>query len=273
MKIFLVDDIISKLENCIKYKKPFSHIRFGDGGLKFIDAILTGDIEQLNIINLKEGLPPDKIISIYELWGYYARHADFIDSSAVYFNDTFWPRVKKPGKDINANTKVKMLNWERLYNAAEFDNKNYCNPESNYLLILNRPGHKNIFDIMKNKKIALITAIPEVKSVLGDYNIDVIPIVKHYENQYKNSFHKVMKFIKSEAKNYDFFINASGELGRIYSGTIKEFGGRVLDMGFVIEYWFKQYLHPRLKYYMTPNPNNKLELMLTTEGKKHEKWI
>jgi len=273
MNIYKVDDILNNLENCIEYKKPFSHIRFGDGGIKFIDAILTGNIEQLNIINRKEGLPPNKIIAIFELWGYYARQADYIDTPEVYFNNTFWPRVKKPGKEINETTKTKMLNWKQLYLNAEFDNENYCNPESNYLMILRRSGFKNIFDIMKDRKIALITAVPEVKTALYEYNIDIITIVKHYQNQYKNSYKKVMDFIKNQAMNYDFFIVAAGELGRIYTGYIKENGGRAVDLGFTIEYWHHQYLHPRLKYYMTPNINNKLELVLTPEGKKYEEWI
>jgi len=32
MKIYNVGEILSNLENCIEYKLPFSHIRFGDGG-------------------------------------------------------------------------------------------------------------------------------------------------------------------------------------------------------------------------------------------------
>lgn len=272
-KIYKVNEILSKLDRCIKDHKPFSHIRFGDGGIKFIDAILNGDTEQIKPISEKEGLPYEKLISIFESWGYYARHADFIDTPLVYFNNTFWERIRNINFPINSITKDKMLKWKELYNDAEFDNKNYCNPESNYLMILKRDKFKNIFDIMKNRKIVLITAIPSVEKELRNYNIDIIKIVKHYENQYKNSFDKIMEFIKSEATNYDFFIIAAGELGRIYTGYVKENKGRSIDLGFVIEYWQKQYLHPRLNYFMKPNINNKLELVLTEEGKKYEEWI
>lgn len=273
MKIFQVKEIIEHLENSIKYRKPFNFIRWGDGGIKLIDSILNGHVGQLNVICKKEGLPPDKIISLFEYWGYYARQASYIDTPLVYFNNTFWPRIKKPGKCINENTKIKMLNWTDLYYRAEFDNENYCNPELNYLMVLRRDGFKNILDIMKGRKIALITAVPEVKPKLKDFDIDIIKIVKHYENQYENSFQKVMKFIKYNSNIYDMFIVAAGELGRIYTGYIKECGGRAVDLGFIIEYWVDGYLHPRLKYFMDNNINNRLELVLTNEGKKYEQYI
>jgi hypothetical protein len=38
-----VDDILNKLDNCIQYKLPFSHIRFGDGGIKFLHGIIYND--------------------------------------------------------------------------------------------------------------------------------------------------------------------------------------------------------------------------------------
>lgn len=272
-KIHKIYKILNKLESCIQKQTSFSHIRFGDGGIKFIDAILNKDVEQIVTINNKEGIPDDKVLTVLKLWGQYASEADYIDSPEVYFNDTFWARVKSPGKEINPETKIKMLKWKQLYDYAGFDNNSYCNPESNYLMLLRRKYQKNIFDIMKGRKIALITAIPEVKNNLQNYDVDIFPIVKQYENHYESSFKKVVAFIKEKANEYDLFINASGELGRIYSGLIKREGGRVVDIGFVIEFWHSQYLHPRLKHYMTPNPNNKLELKLTTQGKKYEKWI
>ena len=271
--IYKVDDILSKLENCIKYKIPFSHIRFGDGGIKFIDAILNANFEQMRIIINKEGLPATKVVEIFELWGYYARHADFIDSPEVYFNDTFWPRVKKPGKPINEPTRIKMMEWKSLYARSEFDNDSYCNPESNYLMIIRRRRHRNLMDIMRGKKIALITAKPEVGNFLGKYSVDIIEIVAHYQNQYINSFHEVMDIIKHKANDYDFWMIAAGELGRIYTGSIKECGGRAIDIGFIVEFWIEGYLHPRLAHYMTNSNKNRFELLLTKEGMKHMEYI
>jgi hypothetical protein len=62
---------------------------------------------------------------------------------------------------------------------------------------------------------------------------------------------------------------AAGELGRIYSGLIKESGGRAVDIGFVLEYWLGQDIHPRLTHYMHRSEKNHLELELTEEGMKY----
>jgi hypothetical protein len=274
IKSFLkVEDILNKLNNCINFKLPFSHMRFGDGGLKFIHSIVYHDIKQLNQIIQKEGLPSNNIIEILELWGYYARCADCIDTPEVYYNNTFWPRVKKKNKPISLKTDLKMKMWRELYSRAEIINDTYCNPESNCLMILKIPGKKNIFDIMKNRKICIITAHPKVINEFPEYDIDIIPIVGQWKNQFKNSFSYVINFIKSSANKYDFFLTAAGELGRIYTGLIKEYGGRTIDIGFIIEYWINGYIHPRFNQFVVSSINNRHELKLTTEGSKYLKYI
>ena len=50
--IYKVGDVLEKLDNSIIYKKPFSHIRFGDGGIKFIDSILNANFEQMRITGI-----------------------------------------------------------------------------------------------------------------------------------------------------------------------------------------------------------------------------
>ena len=273
MKIYKIDDILSKLENAIKYKKPFSHIRFGDGGIKFMHAILFGDKNQLNIIIKKEGIPRSKIVEVFELWGYYGRQADFIDTPEVYFGDKFWNRTRAPGKPITPKTEHKLKMWKELYDRTELLNDNFCNPESNYLMVTKINNKRTLVDIMKNKKIAIITARPEIKNKLLSSNVDIIKIVGHYENQYKNSFKEVVKIIENTAKDYDFWLVAAGELGRLYSGLIKENGGRTIDIGFIIEYWLGEEIHPRLQSFLRKRHKSDLELELTFVGKKYEEYI
>jgi hypothetical protein len=273
MKIYTISEILNKLEQCIKYKIPFSHIRFGDGGIKFIHCILFKDLEQLKIIVEKEGLPIYKIIEVFESWGYYARQADFIDTPEVYYNKIFWPRIKKPGKAITKETNQKMKMWNYLYENSEFDNENYCNPESNCLMILDIFGRRNIFDLMKNRKMCVICTSYEIKDILKNYDIDVVKIVGQWENHYDNCFSNVVDVIKCNATKYDFWMVAAGELGRIYTGMIKEYGGRAVDLGFVIDYWLNGYLHPRFHKFITSSLNNKLELRLTKEGRKYLEYI
>ncbi len=273
MKFYSIGEILRDLENCIKYKLPFSHIRFGDGGIKFLHSVLNDYKDQLHIIIRKEGLAPHKIVEMFELWGYYARQATYIDSPEVYFNNTFWPRVKKPGKPINIETELKLRDWYKLYHDSEFDNDNYCNPESNYLMILKTEKYKNLLELMKGKRVCIITVFPEIKRALYNYDIDIVKIVGHYEDQYTNSFREVTEIIKNQAAKYDLWLVAAGELGRIYSGLIKEYRGRAVDIGFVIEYWLNNYIHPRLQAYMATNIANKFELVLTNKGQKYLEYI
>jgi len=273
MKIYRIDEILNKLENCIVNKIPFSHIRFGDGGVKFLHSILFNDTHQLKIISKKEGLPLLRIGEVFNLWGYYSRRADFIDTPEVYFHDTFWDRTRTEKKAITKQTKQKLEMWLPLYRRAEMDNESYCNPESNYLMILNNVHFKNLFDVMEGRKIGIITAKPKVKTKLMDYDVEVIKIVGHYENQYNNSFLETMHYIKHNAKKYDFWLVAAGELGRLYSGYIKKCGGRTIDLGFVIEFWLGQEIHPRLQKYMIRSEKNPLCLCLTDEGRKYERYI
>ena len=65
--IYTVDDILNKLDNCIEYKLPFSHIRFGDGGIKLIDSLLYDNRKLLATIVKKEGLPHEYLMDTFLL--------------------------------------------------------------------------------------------------------------------------------------------------------------------------------------------------------------
>ena len=275
MKIYGIKDILEKLEKCIDERLPFSHIRFGDGGIKLLHAILYEDEKQLKIICKKEGIPMEKMGDIFNLWGYYSRRADYIDTPEVYFQDTFWDRTRTETKYITKKTAERLKMWKSLYASAEMDNRNFCNPESNYLMIIDNAYYSNLLEYMKKRKMCLITAKPEVGRTLKENSFDVkiLKIVGHYQDQYKNSFNEVMKYIKDYANSYDFWMVAAGELGRIYSGYIKECGGRTIDIGFVVEFWRGENIHPRLRTYLSRSEKSKLCLSLTEEGKKYEKFI
>jgi hypothetical protein len=275
MKIYTIAEILTKLNKCVEENKSFSHIRFGDGGIKFLHAVLFNDIDQLKIIVKKEGIPYTMINEVFELWGYYTRRADFIDCPEVYFGDKFWPRMRGVGKSMTQKTAERMSMWKLLYRNAEFDNENYCNPESNYLMLLRDTFKFNLIDFMKGKKIGIITAKPEIGEFLRekDFDVDVVGIVGHYQDQYNNSFHNVISIIEKDAKKYDVWLTAAGELGRLYTGYIKECGGRAVDIGFVIEFWLGEELHNRLTMFMNRSPYNQLEIELTEKGKMFKEFI
>jgi hypothetical protein len=210
------------------------------------------------------------------LWGYYARQADFIDCSQVYFDGYFWPRVMGDKRKISDSTYRKLIDWKDLYSRCEIDNENYCNPESNYLMTIRfDKKKKNILDLMKDRKVCIITARPGIKETLEifGYQVDIIQIVRQYENQYEKSFEDVVYQIYEYADKYDFWLTAAGEIGRIYSGLIKENGGRTIDIGFIIEFWIGYDLHTRLQSFLMRNPNNYLETILCDKGKEFRRYL
>lgn len=216
----------------------------------------------------KEGIPVDKIYPIFYLWGKYVREADFIDTPAIYFTKKFWRRFKR--EDIIPIIK----DWKNIYDCSEFDNKNYCNPEFNFLSIIKGLNKTNLIDSVRGKKVYCITNYPEVKSVLTTFcNPKIIEIVGFYGNQYEKNYKDVTKFIKYNANKCDCWFTGAGELGRIYTGMIKQYGGRAIDMGSVFDYWAGAQLPKRLKDYIYRPSRHSIEVRLTDKGEKYKKYL
>jgi hypothetical protein len=268
IKIYTVKEVLSELNDCIIRAKPFSLIRFGDGGLKFLHSILINNQNRILSVIKKEGIPVDKIYSVFYLWGKYVREANFIDTPKIYFTNKFWRRFKR--SDIIPIIK----DWKNIYDCSEFDNDRYCNPEINFLSILKGLNKNNLIDIIRNKKVYCITNYPEVKSVLNKIcNYKIIQVVGFHENQYKHNYKNITRFIKENANNCDIWLVGAGELGRIYSGLIKQYGGRALDMGSVFDFWAGAKLPKRLINYIYRPSKNSIEVRLTKDGMKYKNYL
>lgn len=267
-KIYGVDHIIDDLQIHIADKKPWSLIRFGDGGLKFIWSVMMKDTPLLDSICRKEGIPRSQTETVLRYWGKYANEADYIDCPQVYMTGKFWPRIKGENKKISVETAYKLERWIDLYKYACFTNNKFCNPEVNYLLVVKRYRKANLLTLMKDRKCCMITAVPRAVSELrkAGYNVDIINIVKQFEDHYSNSFQQTIQLIRKFATKYDLFLVAAGELGRIYSGLIKECGGRSIDIGFVAEFWGGKELHHRLRPFLTRHKDSDLELQIRAKA-------
>lgn len=273
MRIFKTHKILEDLKYKIKYKNPFSIIRFGDGGLKFIDSILNNKKHKLKLISQKEGIEEDRIIELFYLWGYYARRANYIDCPEVYFSDNFWERRnEKKNKYLSKSTLKLLQNWKYFYIQAEFDNYNFCNPELNFLSLINFSDRPNLYTILKNKKVCIIGVYDQIEEIFKNKitkDIFFLKIEGHENQQMKNSYKKVLQFIEENAYKFDVFLVSAGEVGRVYSGKIKEFGGRSFDFGFALEYVCFKKIPDRLLKFLKPALTNNIELELKKNGLKY----
>jgi len=268
IEIYKVKYILEELEDCMTNRKPFSTIRLGDGGIKMLHSILTNNQDRILSILKKEGISPTKIYPIFYLFGKYFSQANFIDTPEMYFSEKFWPRFTR--EDIIPIIR----DWNNIYHDSEIDNDRYCNPEINFLSILKGVHKKNLISLIRGKKIYCITNYPQVKSVLNKIcDSKIIEIVGFYGNQYKNNYKDVTKIIKKNANKCDLWLVGAGELGRIYSGLIKQYGGRSFDIGSVFNFWVGAKLPKRLVDYIYRPSKHSIEVRLTEKGKKYKEYI
>lgn len=275
MKIFNTEEILTDFEKHINDRIPWSLLRLGDGGLKFIHSILFNDADQLSEIVKKEGIPENKAHDILDLWATSANICDYIDTSEVYFTDRFWDRVRKGKQPMHEETLEKMHNWKKLHVLSKIKNTSYCNPEINFLSCLDFLD-RSLIEILYRKKICFITSYDReevLEKVTVGKRIDVINIVKNDEDHYHNSFNEVIINIENNAKNYDVWLVAAGELGRIYTGLIKHKGGISFDIGSTIDYWCNNVIPLRLVWFLRPSQEHALKLSLTEEGEKYRKYL
>lgn len=274
MKLYRVEHILKHLNCCIENDLPFSLIRFGDGGLKILHAFFTDEQIQMERISFREGIPLNCFGDLIKLWACHSRRANYIDTPQVYFSNYFWARIRNPRKSIQNDVKSKIKQWKLLYKLAGIENECYCNPEVNYLMCLD--DRLNIIELMKNRKVAIITAAKYLGIRLRNYgyDVDIIEIVGQNENQYENSFERTVDTIKNTVNDYDFWLVAAGELGRLYTGLIKDLGGRATDLGFVADYWCgERPVQARMYKFMRKSDKNELLLTLTDEGKIYSEYI
>jgi hypothetical protein len=272
LKVDKTKKVLLKLEKCIDQNKPFSLIRFGDGLVKIIHALTYHDNEQLVLCLKKEGIPKNKVVEYLEIIGRYARQADYIDFIEIYFTNNFWSKCGKNFSQVKLFTIERMKQWKQLYSRFNIQNDNFCNPEISYLSCLKLENQKNIYDILKGKKVCFISTFKKMGVILP-FKYDSVQIVGHYQNHYENSYYNTLDFIHKNANKYDCFLVCAGELGRIYSGVIKENGGRSFDFGSVVNYYNEKEIRSRITTFIKPSSKNDYEFELTIHGIKYKKFL
>ncbi len=271
VKVIKIEYLLKEIKKSMEDKTPFSLIRFGDGGIKVIHALASGDFSQLSDISKKEGIPIEEINVVVKLWAVAASNANYIDTPQVYFSSSFWPRIRKH-KPMTQRTVRRLKLWDHLYRIAGFDTDRFCNPESNFLMCLSRYKELCLPDLLRGKRVCCITAVEDLNKYTKPFglSLNILHIAGHEKDQYKCSFENVIKTIDTTATDYDMWLVAAGELGRIYPYLIKNKGGRAIDVGSLVDFWKTGDVPIRLVYFMKKDPSNNLKLLLTSRGKDYE---
>jgi hypothetical protein len=269
MKINKISTVLNKLSRNMIDKKPFSLIRIGDGGLKLLHAYYFNDEKQMTDIVQKEGIPLEQWKNVVEMWKYALNSADYIDTCQVYLDGDFWPRVRKNRLPMSEQTQWKINNWKMIYEASGITNTSYINPEINFLSCLEELN-RSLIEVLDDKNVCIITAHRKYLQFVLPYSwkVDYCDIVDFGQEHYNSNFTDVCNRIGRDAKNYDVWLVAAGELGRHYSGLIKSNGGRSFDVGSLTNYWAYGEIPVRLQPYMKRS-SNELKLALTEEGRKY----
>jgi len=240
--IHSTEEILKDLNNCIRKKKPFSVMRFGDACLGIMCSFLAPNFIKhgkwkggqkcglANSIFRQLGVPVKRRKLICNKLVKYANEANYIDSFDCYFTEM------KSKKGIGNLA----FSWKEIHELIGITNESYCSTFLHYFSIVD--GEYNLFNVMKNRSVFCISNQVQVTNLLKDKSgakiIDSYKIPRrggkfHYQNHYRN----VINMIKKNSTKYDLFLIGAGLLGKIYCGVIKENGGRAYDVGRLFDFW------------------------------------
>jgi len=260
--LYNLNYILHDIETCINNKKPFSISRLGDGDLKLLTVASNGHFNRWKFN--QQGIPVSEHEFVCKLYKESCNNANYVSSFDMYFDGTIWRRP------LSRGMRKKIQFWKRLYRKVGIKNENYCSPEIGFLFFLNEP--RNLFSILANKRICLITCFPRVEGKINGlgYNCTTFLIPGRNEHHYKVYYTNIEKLSKI-ATSFDAFLVGAGTLGRGYSNCIKANGGVAIDIGQVFDSWADFGLPKRLKRFLIRTPN--LTFRLQDNAKQFRKFF
>ena len=237
-----LSQVVRDIEYSVNNKKPFSLIRFGDGGLKLIERYYNG--ESLDSISNKEGIPLSFFDELISGWKKYANEANYIDSPLFYMGDDIFSKRNK----VSTKTKNLMARWEEIYGKIGFTNPNICNSEIGFMLFTEN-AKRNLIDLLGFNSVCCITNFHEARKILLPYvdGVTIKLIPGFFGDFYNARYESLVAEIKREATKYNLWLVGAGELGRLLTGLIKEHGGVAIDIGKVFDVWVNRKINKRMK--------------------------
>jgi hypothetical protein len=238
-KVLKTRYIYESIEECLNNGGTFGICRFGNAE---IDTIREGRLTDIRSIS--QGIPKNHINELMEIFKRSANTCDFVASMSVYYSPDYFNMHISRHQYYNES--------EQILKKLGITNNRYCNPDVGYLLFLE--GKYNLLNLIRNRRICLITSKTEVYKVFERANISVgvIPVTPqtlrkewhehHPEEPLCGRWHwyeyeNIKEQIKNNINNYDIFLIGAGYLAKGYSAYIKDLGGISVDVGKVMNTW------------------------------------
>ena len=152
-------------------------------------------------------------------------------------------------------------------------NDHFCSPEIGFLFFI-QDIKNNLFNLMKDRKVCIITCRKNVTKRLQRENIDastfLIPAVgKGHYNVFGTRVQQLQEYVRD--KRYDLYLISAGALGKGYSYHIKTSGGISVDIGQVDKFWVNGKIAARFKgILMKADPYT---FKFTKKGEKFRKFL
>lgn len=261
--LFKLDHILNDVEKHINNKKGFSILRLGDGDLKMLNIMLNGGYAERKF--RQQGIPNNRqeYKKLFKIIRTSCNNANYVSNFDVYFDsENYWGRN---GKD---KTLTKMKLWKDIYQNVGIVNTNYCSPEIGVYMCLRRK--RNLFSLMKNRKVGLITPFERVSNRLNNigYNTEAIVVPGRF-GKHSSYYDETRKNIIGKIKEFDFFIVGAGFYGRGYSEAIRINGGVCVDVGQVFDVWNGTKIPKRIVGLINYH-GKRMDFTLTERGKKYK---
>lgn len=223
--------VLSKLDECINKKEPFSTIRLGDLGLRYLYDYFfdSKDFTHVGIKHPDLAMPNDKIGKelIRELIEN-MKEADWVDHPDLYkgaFGDRYrWRWV--------------LGSVNKIYKKAEIK-RPFCSSLQGYLTFV-EDFEITLYDILKNRRIMYVGPFDEI-SLLNERKDLRISKYKYYNLSLDSDpmirYNVMNDFMKTyDPDDWDLVLVTGSLYGRTIIGRIKRAGGRAFDLGQAINF-------------------------------------
>lgn len=269
-KIYKTEVIYAELKQRMENKMPFAICRMGNAEVTTINSK-----ELTHKRSITQGIPEYALPEVLDMLRYSGNKCDFVASMGALLTEEYFE------KNIPEDSEYRR--WESIYKEFGIINSQYCNPDIGYLIFLE--GKYNLWELIKDKRICLITSKTSVYDIMkhSNPNIGLIEVTPQTTRQQYTKDMKIpicgrwhweecddiKKQIKSNINNYDIFLIGAGYLAKGYSVYIRNHGGISFDVGKVMNTWAGEGLG-RMVDWIEPSDTVPFSFKLTEKGKQYE---